>query len=105
LKTPFVPAHLLRGFAQYLRGLSFGVIGQVVSEMGKIKGFPIEETISMNGIPGLPALSAEPGSGPGPILTIVSSADTVDEAPLGDDLFAIPTDYKKVDPPVPTGGG
>lgn len=102
VKTRFVTADLYNSLGRFMRGVNLAGIDQVKSELAKVKGFPIEETVTLSAIPGIPN---DAGSGTGPFISVVSAPDSVTEAPLGDDVFSIPGDYKKVDPPVATGGG
>lgn len=94
LKSPFQPVHLVRSLGQFVRGISFTGMPEIAAELNKVKGFPIEQTITLSTIPGMSGMQS---NGSGPMVTVISTPDSVSEAPLGDDLFAIPADYKKVD--------
>jgi len=102
LKTPYAKQNLLRSLGQFLRGMSFTGASQLVTELGKVNGFPIAQTVSLTTIPGLP--DAPAGAASGPMVTVDVTPESVTEAPLADDLFTIPADFKKVDRPGPGGG-
>lgn len=90
LKTPFEPAHLVQSLAGMLRGADIQGMEDFTKEMSKVSGFPLEQLITVT-VAGMPT-----GATSGPMMTFDSVADSIDESPLADSLFQVPSDYKKV---------
>jgi len=75
----------------------------LVDKMGVITGLPLSSKVTVN--IKLPAAAAGlPGAPSGPITT-TNEVTEVSDAPLADELFAVPADYKKVDAPKPAATG
>ncbi len=75
-------------------------ISQIAEKLGEMKGAPLSNKVTVT----MKAQAEIPGLPKDPIVT-TSEVTGVSEEALSDDLFAVPADYKKVDPPaVPTPG-
>jgi len=94
LKSPFVPAHLIRSVGQLLKGMDVSGLQSFANEMSKIKGYPLEQTLVMERMANLP----QGMGGSGPMLKFDSAAQTVDESTLPEALFVVPASFKKVKP-------
>ena len=84
----------------------------MIKQLSSIQGFPIarhidrDDHLSRRAVP----FAAMAGGGNDPIkITSKNEVKTISDAPLTDDMFAVPADYKKVDKPEapasPFGGG
>lgn len=75
-----------------------GAIRQLTAELGKMKGFPLSSSITMD-------MSSGPASPEGMKMTFSVQTDvvTLKEGPLSASLFQVPPGYKKVESPVKSG--
>jgi len=106
LKTPYTPSQTMGAMSQMLKGLSMlGDTHQLVKEMSKMRGLPLNNTMTM-------VMTMKPGKGApthpaGSPMTFNMNMKTVvqsiTEGPLSDTLFKIPAGYKKSTKPMMPG--
>jgi len=97
LKDHYSPQMMMQNAGQMLKQLSMmGDTSSMMKEFAKMKGFPLDNNMTMKMT--MKPAKGSPQAGQAPMsfdMTMQTNVDSISEAPLNGSLFVIPAGYKK----------